>query len=589
MDTALSPPETSQRFVSMTDQETIDHIIARLNERKQVWADLPVSGKIAYLEQMRSGTLQVAEQWAAAAVKAKFIPETSPLIAEEWLSGPWALLFALARYIATLKQIQRNGYPVLRPGQVRTRPDGQVVVDVFPQSLYDRLLFSGVRGEVWMQPEVTPQNLHETMAVWYRRPSPRGKTALVLAAGNIAAIAPLDVLYKLLVEGQVCVLKMNPVNDYLGPFLEEAFGNLVRDGFVQLVYGGADVGDYLCHHPGIDEIHITGSAATHDAIVFGTGEEGAKRKLGGQLQNPRRVTSELGNVSPTIVVPGPWTKADLRFQAEHIMTQKMHNGGFNCIASQVLILPQDWPHSDDLLDAIRLVAMETVPRVAYYPGADRRRKAVVAAHPEAEFLDLAEDNPSPRILVHHLPHSRINDICFRTEAFSSVLAETRLPGNGAATFLRRAVEFCNENLWGTLGANLLVHPKTIKALGELLDRAIADLRYGCVALNTWTGVGFLLTPLTWGAFPGHTPEDIQSGIGVVHNSYMFDRAQKSVVTAPFYPFPRSYLHGRFTMLPRPPWFVTHRTAADLARRLIQFEAHPNPMRLPAIFYHALRG
>ncbi len=88
-------------------------------------------------------------------------------------------------------------------------------------------------------------------------------------------------LYKLLVEGQVCVLKMNPVNDYLGPFLEEAFGNLVRDGFVQLVYGGADVGDYLCHHPGIDEIHITGSAATHDAIVFGSGEEGANASWGG--------------------------------------------------------------------------------------------------------------------------------------------------------------------------------------------------------------------------------------------------------------------------------------------------------------------
>ncbi len=153
MDTALSPPETSHRFVSVTDQETIDHIIARLNARKQVWADLPVSGKIAYLEQMRSGTLQVAERWAAAAVKAKFIPETSPLVAEEWLSGPWALLFALARYIATLQQIQRNGYPMLRPGQVRTRPDGQVVVNVFPQSLYDRLLFSGVRGEVWMSPK----------------------------------------------------------------------------------------------------------------------------------------------------------------------------------------------------------------------------------------------------------------------------------------------------------------------------------------------------------------------------------------------------------------------------------------------------
>jgi hypothetical protein len=33
-------------------------------------------------------------------------------------------------------------------------------------------------------------------------------------------------------------------------------------------------------------------------------------------KNPRRVTSELGNVSPTIVVPGPWSAADVQFQAE---------------------------------------------------------------------------------------------------------------------------------------------------------------------------------------------------------------------------------------------------------------------------------
>jgi len=131
----------------------------------------------------------------------------------------------------------------------------------------------------------------------------------------------------------------------------------VTEGFVQFAYGGVNAGAYLCNHPGIDEIHITGSASTHDAIVFGTGDDGATNKRARTPQNPRRVTSELGNVSPTIVVPGPWTKADLRFQAEHIMTQKMHNGGFNCIASQVLVLPEHWNLTDALLDAIRTVAV----------------------------------------------------------------------------------------------------------------------------------------------------------------------------------------------------------------------------------------
>ena len=33
-------------------------------------------------------------------------------------------------------------------------------------------------------------------------------------------------------------------------------------------------------------------------------------------------------------------------------------------------------------------------------------------------------------------------------------------------------------------------------------------------------------------FPGHTLEDIQSGRGVVHNAFLFDHPQKSVVYLP---------------------------------------------------------
>jgi acyl-CoA reductase-like NAD-dependent aldehyde dehydrogenase len=586
----LYSPEGKPLFSAMeSEREAMDRAIDRLNGQKQVWATLPVGKKIDYLKRMRKLTEKAAERWVAAAIKAKGIPAQSPLVGEEWISGPWALTFALNRYIATLRAIAKTGYPDLKPNQVHTRPDGQVVVDVFPQSLYDKLLLSGVTGQVWMQPGVTKDNLRETMAVWYRTPNPVGKVTLVLGAGNIASIAPLDVLYKLLAEGQVCLLKMNPVNDYLGPILEEVFGGLVTDGFVQLAYGGVNAGAYLCDHPGIDEIHITGSASTHDAIVFGTGDDGAASKRTSTPQNPRRVTSELGNVSPTIVVPGPWTKADLRFQAEHIMTQKMHNGGFNCIASQVLVLPQQWSLTDALIEAIRVVARETPPRVAYYPGAEKRHAATLTAHPDAEILDQPSDGVVPRTFVHNVPPDQVNDMCFTVEAFNSVLSETRLPGEDAATFLRNAVQFCNETLWGTLGANVIIHPKTIHALGAAFDQAVADLRYGCVAINAWTGVGFLLAPTTWGAFPGHTPDDIQSGIGVVHNSYLFDRAQKSVVSEPFYPYPRSFLHGIFTILPKPPWFVTAKTAAQLGKQLTTFEAHPSLFRLPGIFFNALRG
>ena len=36
-----------------------------------------------------------------------------------------------------------------------------------------------------------------------------------------------------------------------------------------MVYGGAEVGTFLTHHHTIESIHLTGSAATFDAVVWG--------------------------------------------------------------------------------------------------------------------------------------------------------------------------------------------------------------------------------------------------------------------------------------------------------------------------------
>ena len=48
----------------------------------------------------------------------------------------------------------------------------------------------------------------------------------------------MDVLYKLYAEGEVCILKMNPVNEYIGPIIEKAFKPLIDEGFLAIVYGG---------------------------------------------------------------------------------------------------------------------------------------------------------------------------------------------------------------------------------------------------------------------------------------------------------------------------------------------------------------
>ena len=47
-----------------------------------------------------------------------------------------------------------------------------------------------------------------------------------------------------------------------------AFAPLADAGVLEIVYGGGDVGARLCSHAGIASVHLTGSAATYNAIVW---------------------------------------------------------------------------------------------------------------------------------------------------------------------------------------------------------------------------------------------------------------------------------------------------------------------------------
>lgn len=567
----------------------IDISVRRLQERKHDWVLLPISEKIRHLEQMREAVVRLAEQWVQTSAQMAGLPVDSPWLGELWMGGPWALLWGIDRYRETLSALAAGTDPLALARGSRTTSSGQLAVNVFPLHPIDHLLISGVRAEVWMEPGVTQQALSDTVASFYKQKQPQGKVSLVLAAGNVSSIAPMDMLHKLLAEGSVCLIKMNPVNDGVGPILEEIFAPLRAYGFVDFVYGGPDVGKFLVQHSGIDEIHMTGSIHTHDAIVFGSGPEGAARKAANEPILDKPISSELGNVTPTIVVPGPWTEADLRFQAENIATSKLNNGGFNCVGSQVLVTPGEWAQTDKLLYHLRAVLRELPSRHPYYPGATERSERV-ASHPHAERLG---DRPGDPVLITGLDPTA-DEWAFREEFFCTALAETRLPGTAPADFLRRAVIFCNERLRGTLAANIIIHPTTLSKHRHAFEQALADLRYGSIDVNIWAASGFMLSQTSWGGYPGHTLDDAGSGIGLVHNTFLFDRAQKSVVYGDFTPFPhnlhpRYLLHGERHILPKPPWFVTNRQGAATARQLFYFTADQKAWRLPGLFWHALRG
>lgn len=566
-----------------TPPAVLDADLARLHRRRTAWAQLPLRDKTERLGRLRERVDAEAARWVRAASDAKRLPPGSPLVGEEWISGPWALLYTINALETTLRALERGRLHRLVDGKTRTRPDGRLAVEVFPATATDRLLLNGYTAEVWMQPGVTEATLVDTMATFYRHPAPQGGVAVVLGAGNIASIAPLDVLHQLYAEGRVTVLKLNPVNEYLGPVFETVFAEFIADGFLSVAYGGADVGAHLTRHPLVAAVHVTGSAATHDAIVYGTGPDAARRKAADEPEITIPVSSELGGVTPIVVLPGDWSEPDLTFQAEHVATMKLHNGGYNCIGAQVLVLPEAWPQRAAFLAAVREAIADLPERAPYYPGTDDRLNTIRAAHAER-----AEHLGGGRWLVH-ADATDAGAHAFREEVFGPALVVTTLPGDTPEAFLDAAVAFCNGTLEGTLGMTILGHPSTLSALGERLDDAIDRLRYGTVAVNVWAGAGFFLPQAAWGAAPGHTRQAIGSGTGIVHNALLFERPEKTVVRGPFAPFPRTLAAGRPHVSPKPPWFVTNRTAAETAERLTRFAANPSFRRLPALLASAMQG
>jgi acyl-CoA reductase-like NAD-dependent aldehyde dehydrogenase len=561
-----------------------DAALADLDAAKDAWVQVSPVERIALLQGMKDGIMKVAEGWAETSARKKGLVVGTAIAGEEWLAGPYATIAGVNALMVTLSQMKDKSFIDHLPQ--RELPTGQLGVKVMPHSIWDRLLLSGVNAEVWMQKEVNTGNLKKHAAVAYDVPPHKrvGKVALVLGAGNVAAITPLDVLHKLMIEDQVVILKMNPINDYLTDFYKIAMKPFIDGGFLRIVKGDAKGGAYLCDHPIVEELHITGSDATHDAIVWGVGDEGAANKKAGTPKNTKRFTSELGSVSPAIIVPGPWSAADIQFQAENIATMKLHNSGHNCVAMQTLIMPKGWDKAPALMEKLKAVIAGST-RPTWYPGAVQRMDEYATNGGKVETI--TRGPIAPPVVIGEVSEDSYNRSC---EVFGPALGVKELDAQNAESYLIAAIDYANTELWGTLGANIVIHPKTIRQIGKTrFDEIIAELKYGSIAINTWTGLAFLAAACPWGAFPGHTLDKVGSGIGTVHNSFMLEKTEKVVIQAPWRPFPRGLLSGQFTLLPKPPFFITNKKQHKVGRLLTHFQYKPSWFKLPRIFLNALLG
>jgi aldehyde dehydrogenase (NAD(P)+) len=460
--------------------------------------------------------------------------------------------------------------------------DGRTSVRVFPAGRIDGMLFAGQTVDVHLRAGIGERAMHEMRAGFYRGRSHGGSTVLVLGAGNVASIPTMDVVTKLFNEAKVCLLKMNPVNAYLGPCLEEAFADAIARGFLAIAYGGAEEGAYLANHSGIDEVHLTGSDRTYDLMMWGPpGAEREARKANGRPLLDKPVTAELGNVSPVLVVPGAYTAKQLAFQAEMIAGAVTNNASFNCNSAKMLVTPKGWGQRETFLNNLEQALGAAATRMAYYPGADARWRQLTHGRRGMRKIGIESEGRLPWTLMPGLDAADAAEPAFSTEPFCSIISETEIGTTDPIEFLDRAVDFANNRLWGTLSAQLVVHPKLMKdpKAADALERAITRLRYGAVAVNTWPAFVYAYGTPPWGAHPSSTPENIQSGSGWVHNSVMIEPAQ----------IEKAVLRHPVTVFPKPAIFPSHKTAHTLLRRLSALEETMSWKKLPGVLGAAMRG
>lgn len=552
------PPQSAEP----TSFSEIDKALGRLEQSKDAWLKVSTEKRATLLKECMTDLLVLGEEWVAKSCLAKGLVKGENEEGEEWISNYMPVVRNIRLLIHAMKA---NGQPKIP--KISTRPDGQLVATVFPDGLLDKLMLAETRAEIWIQ-----KGKKSTQGIVYREPQDKGKVSLVLGAGNQHTIACMDLLYKLFVENEVVILKMNPVNDYIGQYIIRAFRALIEGNYLSVVFGGIEEGKYLCSHEKVNTIHITGAAKTHDAIVWGT----EKNKTTGTKINKRPITSELGCVTPVMVVPGKWSDKDIDFQARQIVSMVTQNASFNCNAGKVVVLPKSWNQTAQLTDRIKHHFQQKETRKAFYPGAKERHQAFLHQYPEAlQFGDVKEDT-LPWTLLPDVPAEEA-EYALQNEAFCSILAITHLESESTPDYMEKMVKFCNQKVWGSLSTNVLIHPSTQKEFATEFDQVIANLEYGTIAINCWNGLGYGLVSPTWGAFPKHTLEDIQSGIGVVHNSFLLDYPEKSVIYSPF------------IIKPTPAWFYDHKNLRALGKALVHFEVKPSLLRLVSILPKAMKG
>ena len=540
----------------------IDRFITTLRTNSKEFNSISNVQLASMLEETISNIKEVAFFWATICSDNKGTTKT-PAEGEEWLGGPFASVLATQYYIKSLTNDDD-----LSEKRFNNKENSY---KVFPNNLIERLTFPFIDAKVYFNKSMSFDDINI-----YRGFSKRyhidPSITLVLGAGNFSSIPYLDVLYHLITRKSVILLKLNPVNEYLKPVFEKVFQNFIERGYIIVTTGNIDESRYMATHPGINHIHLTGSDKTYEDIVYGR-ELNLKEKKTKTLSklNNKPITSELGNVTPIIIHPGKWSTSDIKYQARKIVTAKLNNNGFNCIAAQVVVLPDGWGQTDTLIKFVKHYMNKAKDRKAYYPESIERLEKLEKDKGYERVNALSCVTPHLTREIKSYSKYEIDEVWSSTIYFKKIEYSTN------EEFANKAIDYCNDELWGNLGVSVIIKDHERKFNNHITNLYIDKLNYGTVAINEWAAIGYIIPQLPWGGFPGNKDNDVQSGQSVVHNSMLFESPLKGVVNTKF----------RISRLIDPPWFVSNKKARRLFRNLTYYQINNSNINFLKLIIAAL--
>ena len=540
----------------------IDRFITTLRTKSKEFNSISNVQLASMLEETISNIKEVAFFWATICSDNKGTTKT-PAEGEEWLGGPFASVLATQYYIKSLT----NDDDLVE----KKYNSEENSYKVFPNSFTESITFPFIDAKVIFNKSMSFEDINK-----YRGFSKRydidPSITLVLGAGNFSSIPYLDVLYHLITRKSVILLKLNPVNEYLKPVFEKVFQNFIERGYIIVTTGNIDESKYMATHPGINHIHLTGSDKTFEDIVYGRELTDKERKSKSLSKiNNKPITSELGNVTPIIIHPGKWSTSDIKYQARKIVTAKLNNNGFNCIAAQIVVLPDGWGQTDTLIKYVKHYMSKAKERKAYYPESIER----------LEKLEKDKGYERVNALSCVTPHLTREIKAYSKfeidEVWSSTIYFKKIEYTSIEDFANKAVDYCNDELWGNLGVSVIIKDHDRKFNKHITNLYIDKLNYGTVAINEWAAIGYIIPQLPSGGFPGNRDNDIQSGQSVVHNSMLFESPLKGVVNTKF----------RISRLIDPPWFVTNKKARRLFKNLTYYQINNSNINFLKLIFAAL--